>query len=120
MALSALGQDEKYKSVVGDAVEFLKKLQWDEGEGKDPATTLGGAGYDSKSRPDLSNSQIFLRTESRRCSEDDPPSRRGGVPVREPMPKPEKRTHTTVRGCKVNDGSFIYTAATGGVTKNHS
>ena len=47
--------------VIGDAVEFLKKLQWDEGEGKTPKDDFyGGAGYDSKSRPDLSNTQFFL------------------------------------------------------------
>src|SRR6266852_8316640 len=53
MALSEAKQDEKYKAIIGDAVAFLKKLQWDEEEGKDPSSDFfGGAGYDSKSRPD--------------------------------------------------------------------
>src|SRR5436309_1326566 len=43
------------------AAQFLKKLQWDEGEGKSKDSDFyGGAGYDSHSRPDLSNTQLFL------------------------------------------------------------
>ena len=61
MALQAANRPDKYRKVVGDAAEYLKKLQWDEGEGKTPQDTFyGGAGYDSKSRPDLSNTQFFL------------------------------------------------------------
>src|SRR5262249_47481995 len=60
MALSA-AKNDSYKAVIGDAVKFLKKLQWDEDEGKQPSSDYyGGAGYDSKSRPDLSNTQFFL------------------------------------------------------------
>src|SRR5579875_1604044 len=52
---------DSYKAVVADAAKFLRQLQWDEGEGKDKeADFYGGAGYDSKSRPDLSNTQFFL------------------------------------------------------------
>src|SRR5204862_5162064 len=61
MAMMAANQPAKYKEVVGEAVKFLKELQWDEGEGKNPKDDFyGGAGYDSKSRPDLSNTQTFL------------------------------------------------------------
>ena len=61
MALVEAKQDDKYKAIIGDAVEFLKKLQWDEDEGKTAKDDFfGGAGYDSKSRPDLSNTQMFL------------------------------------------------------------
>src|SRR5438105_9673269 len=56
MALQAANRDDRYKKVIGDAAEFLKRLQWDEGEGKGADNDFyGGAGYDSKSRPDLSN-----------------------------------------------------------------
>src|SRR5438067_6939402 len=60
LALTAAGRDS-YKAVVADASKFLRKLQWDEGEGKNREDNFyGGAGYDSKSRPDLSNTQFFL------------------------------------------------------------
>ena len=62
MALQAANRDDKYRKVIGDAAEFLKKLQLDEGEGKSPKDDFyGGAGYDSKSRPDLSNTQYLPR-----------------------------------------------------------
>jgi squalene-hopene/tetraprenyl-beta-curcumene cyclase len=61
MALAAANKDGKYQKVVGTAADFLKKLQWDDGEDKKPADDFfGGAGYDSKSRPDLSNTQFFV------------------------------------------------------------
>src|SRR5947209_14106121 len=54
MALVAAHQAGKYRRVIGDAAEFLKKLQWDEGEGKSRKDDFyGGFGYDSKSRPDM-------------------------------------------------------------------
>ncbi len=47
MALRAADRSGTYKKVVGDAVQFLKKLQWDESEGKGPESEYyGGAGYD--------------------------------------------------------------------------
>src|SRR5262249_8715368 len=60
MAMVSADRDS-YKKVVKDAIKFLKQLQWDEGEGKKKDSDFyGGAGYDSKSRPDLSNTQFFL------------------------------------------------------------
>src|SRR4051794_34171168 len=58
MALVAADRDS-YKKAIKDASKFLTQLQWDEGEGKKPSDDFyGGAGYDSKSRPDLSNTQL--------------------------------------------------------------
>lgn len=107
-----------YKAVVADAAKFLRGLQWDEGEGKQPGDDFyGGAGYDSKSRPDLSNTQLFLDAlVAAGISKDDPAF---------------KKARTFVTRCqnmkgegndqpwadKINDGSFIYSAAGGGQTK---
>src|SRR5947209_4894614 len=50
LALTAANR-ESYKQVIDDASKFLRKLQWDEEEGKDPKDDFyGGAGYDSTSR----------------------------------------------------------------------
>jgi squalene-hopene/tetraprenyl-beta-curcumene cyclase len=117
MALKAAKSD-KYKSVIGDAAKFLKQLQWDEGEGKGRGDDFfGGAGYDSKSRPDLSNTQFFLDA-----------LKAAGVPPDDPA---YQKALTFVSRCqnlkseandqpwagKINDGSFIYSAAGGGQTK---
>ena len=118
MALQAANKPEKYKAIVGDATKFLKQLQWDEGEGKKPEDDFfGGAGYDSKSRPDLSNTHYFIDA-----------LREAGVPADDPA---LKKAMIFVSRCqnfkgehndqpwagKINDGSFIYSAASGGSTK---
>jgi squalene-hopene/tetraprenyl-beta-curcumene cyclase len=118
MALSAANRADRYKKVIGDATEFLKHLQWDEEEGKAPRDDFyGGAGYDSHSRPDLSNTQFFLDA-----------LKAAGVPSNDPA---YKRALVFVSRCqnlkgenndqpwagKINDGSFVYSAAGGGQTK---
>jgi squalene-hopene/tetraprenyl-beta-curcumene cyclase len=118
MALQAANRADKYKTIIGNAADFLKKLQWDEEEGKNPDDDFyGGAGYDSKSRPDLSNTQFFLDA-----------LKAAGVP---PTDKAYQRALIFVSRCqnlksenndrpwagKINDGSFIYSAAGGGQTK---
>jgi len=118
MALTASGR-ESHKRVVADAAAFLRNLQWDEGEGKNRSDDFfRGAGYDSKSRPDLSNTQFFLDA-----------LREAGIPPTDPA---YQRALVFVSRCqnlkgehndqpwadKVNDGSFIYSAAGGGSTKS--
>ena len=88
MALQLAGQSEKYKGIVGDATTFLKKLQWDDGEGKTQKDDFfGGAGYDSKSRPDLSNTQFFLEALKSAGVPSDDPAFKKAVGVREPLPE---------------------------------
>ena len=121
MALAAAKRDAKYKPIIGNAANFLKKLQWDDGEQKGNADDFfGGAGYDSKSRPDLSNTQFFLEA-----------LKAAGVPSEDDA---FKKALVFVSRCqnfkseyndrpwagKINDGSFIYSAAAGGQTKVES
>ncbi len=117
MALMAADRDA-YKEVVGDAVKFLKNLQWDEGEGKDPKDDFyGGAGYDSKSRPDLSNTQVFLDAlVAAGVRKDDPALRKALVFVSR-CQNLKGENNDQPWAAKVNDGSFIYSAAGGGQTK---
>ena len=117
MALAASKRD-KYKPVLNASGEFLKKLQWDEGESKAAADDYyGGAGYDSKSRPDLSNTQFFLDA-----------LKDAGVPESDPAYAKASQFVSRCQNLKsefndrpwantINDGSFIYSAAGGGSTK---
>jgi squalene-hopene/tetraprenyl-beta-curcumene cyclase len=118
MALQAANRPEKYKAVVGDAVKFLKKLQWDEEEGKNPNDDFyGGAGYDSKSRPDLSNTQFFLDAlKSAGVPSDDPAVQKALTFVSRCQNLKSEFNDRPWAG-KINDGSFIYSAAGGGQTK---
>ncbi|HEV3237804.1 MAG TPA: prenyltransferase/squalene oxidase repeat-containing protein [Gemmataceae bacterium] len=117
MALVAADR-ESYKQVIGDAVKFLKKLQWDEEEGKNPSDDYyGGAGYDSQSRPDLSNTQFFLDAlKAAGVPKDDPALKKAMIFVSR-CQNLKGETNDQPWAGRVNDGSFIYSAANGGQTK---
>ncbi len=117
LALQAADRDS-YKQVVGDAVKFLKKLQWDEEEGKDPKDDFyGGAGYDSKSRPDLSNTQFFIDSLiAAGVPKDDPALRKALIFVKRCQNVKGEGSDQPWQE-KIDDGSFIYSAAGGGQTK---
>jgi squalene-hopene/tetraprenyl-beta-curcumene cyclase len=121
MALQAANRPDKYRKVVGDAAAFLKKLQFDEGEGKDPKDPYyGGAGYDSKSRPDLSNTSFFLDAlKSAGVPKDDPALQRALVFVSR-CQNFKSEANDQPWAAKINDGTFIYTAAGGGETKTET
>lgn len=116
-ALVAAGRDS-YKPVIADAARFLRKLQWDEEEGKDRKSDFfGGAGYDSKSRPDLSNTQFFLDALiAAGVPKDDPAFQKAAVFVSRCQNLKGERNDQPWAD-KINDGSFIYSAAAGGATK---
>jgi squalene-hopene/tetraprenyl-beta-curcumene cyclase len=118
MALVEAKQDAKYKAIIGDAVGFLKKLQWDEDDGKNPGSDFfGGAGYDSKSRPDLSNTQTFLDAlKAAGIGPNDPAMKKALVFVNR-CQNIKGETNDRPWAKLINDGSFIYTAANGGATK---
>jgi squalene-hopene/tetraprenyl-beta-curcumene cyclase len=117
MALQAADRDS-YKQVVDDAVKFLKKLQWDEDEGKDPKDDFyGGAGYDSKSRPDLSNTQFFIDSlVAAGVSKNDPALKKALIFVRRCQNFKGEGSDQPWQD-KKNDGTFIYSPAAGGATK---
>jgi squalene-hopene/tetraprenyl-beta-curcumene cyclase len=109
---------DSYKAVVADAAKFLRGLQWDEGEGKNKEDDFyGGAGYDSKSRPDLSNTQFFLDAlTAAGIPKDDPAFRKAATFVSRCQNLKGEHNDRKWAG-KINDGSFIYSAAGGGQTK---
>ncbi len=119
MALTAANRENRYKQVIGNAVDFLKKLQWDEEEGKGPSDDFyGGAGYDSTSRPDLSNTQFFLDAlQAAGVPKDDPAVKKALIFVSRCQNLKGEHNDQPWAG-KINDGSFIYSPAGGGQTKS--
>ncbi|VTS08318.1 prenyltransferase/squalene oxidase repeat-containing protein [Tuwongella immobilis] len=118
MALATANRQDKYKTVITDAVGFLKQLQWDDSENKtEKDDYYGGAGYDSKSRPDLSNTQFFLDAlHAAGLPKDDPAYKKALVFVSRCQNLKSEYNDQPWAG-KINDGSFIYSAAAGGQTK---
>lgn len=118
MAFSAADRHGKYKKVVDDAVHFLTELQWDDAEGKPRSDNFyGGAGYDSKSRPDLSNTQFFIDAlKAAGLPKDDPAFQRAVVFISR-CQNLKGEFNDQPWADKINDGSFIYSAAGPGETK---
>lgn len=115
MALSRANADGRFDDLIQQGQRFVKKAQWDEGEGlspKDPA--FGGAGYGSKSRPDLSNTSFFIEAlRSTGAPEDDPAIQRALAFVNR-CQNLESPANDTPFAPKINDGGFYYTPANGG------
>jgi squalene-hopene/tetraprenyl-beta-curcumene cyclase len=115
LALAACNTDGSLDDTIKAAADYMKHLQWDDGEGKGPADpAFGGAGYGKKSRPDLSNTQFMveaLRTIG--TSENDPAIQRAlaFVSRTQNLPGPH---NTTSFPEKNPDGGFYYTPAAGG------
>ena len=115
MAFSKANQDGKYTTLLTGAEQFVKKQQWDEGEGiKSDDVAYGGAGYGSKSRPDLSNTAFLIDAlRSAGAKEDDEAIQRALAFVSR-CQNLESAHNRTEFASKINDGGFYYTPAAGG------
>ncbi len=107
--------DGRYDGLIAGTQGFLRGLQWDEGEEKTPEDVFyGGAGYGSRSRPDLSNTSFFI--EALRDSgvpEDDPALQKALIFVSRTQ-NLDSEFNDQPWAEKVNDGGFAYTPALGG------
>lgn len=119
VALMMLSQvpDGSIEPVRRQAQAFLKRLQWDEGEGHTTESAwYGGAGYGRHRRPDLSNTQMMLDA-----------LHQSGLPPDDPaFQKALKFIERCQMLSEVNDqpfarhsrqGGFIYTCVNGGESK---
>lgn len=118
LALSQANADGRYNAAIKRAEEFLRDLQWDSGEGIETSDdTWGGAGYDSKQRPDMSNTQFLIEAlRSAGAAADDPALQKALVFVSRAQ-NLESPHNTLPWAGKINDGGFIYTPAKGGESK---
>ena len=115
MEFSKANENGLYDDLLKGAQGFVKREQWDEGEGiksEDPA--FGGAGYGSKSRPDLSNTAFFIEAlRSTGVPQEDPTIARALAFVNR-CQNLESPLNDTPFASKLNDGGFSYTPAAGG------
>jgi squalene-hopene/tetraprenyl-beta-curcumene cyclase len=108
--------NKRYDRVIKAGQDFLKTMQWDEGEGKSREDAFyGGAGYGgSNSRPDLSNTAFFMEAlRETGLPADDPNLQKALIFVSRCQNLKSEFNDQEWAG-KVNDGGFIYTAAQGG------
>ncbi len=118
LALSEANKDGRYDEVIKKAEMFLRGLQWDEGEGIETTDgAFGGGGYDSKQRPDMSNTQFLIEAlKSAGVAADDPAMQKALIFVSRAQNLESQHNQLPFAG-KVNDGGFIYTPAKGGESK---
>ncbi len=118
LALTKANKDKRYDKQIAKAVNFLKGLQWDQGEGLSSTDgSFGGAGYGSHERPDMSNTQFFI--EALRASgvpEDDTNIQNALKFVSRAQNMQSEHNKMPFAG-KIRDGGFYYTPAVGGETK---
>jgi squalene-hopene/tetraprenyl-beta-curcumene cyclase len=116
MAFQEANSGGRYDAIIKGGQSFLKTMQWDESEGKDPSDPYyGGAGYGGRNnRPDLSNTAFMIEA-----------LRESGLPADDPALQKALRFVSRCQNLKsefndqpwagkVNDGGFVYTAAQGG------
>jgi squalene-hopene/tetraprenyl-beta-curcumene cyclase len=118
MAFAAANEDGRYDSVIANATEYLKGLQWDEGEGIDQTDPkFGGAGYGRSQRPDLSNTSFFLDAlKTAGVPQDDEAFKNALVFVSRTQ-NLESEFNNTPFAALINDGGFYYTPAAGGTSQ---
>jgi len=119
VALIALAsmKDSTLDGKVKAAQEYLKKLQWDDGEGHEAASVwYGGAGYGKSKRPDLSNTQLMLEAlHDSGLSADDAVYKKAMVFVSRCQMLAATNDQPFARDG--GDGGFIYSPANGGESK---
>ncbi|HTU92651.1 MAG TPA: prenyltransferase/squalene oxidase repeat-containing protein [Gemmataceae bacterium] len=80
MAFAEANTKGQYDTVLKNATQFLRGLQFDESKIESGDAKYGGIGYDNKSRPDLSNTQYFLDAlQAAGVGKDDPAVKRALV-----------------------------------------
>ena len=115
LAFQAANDKGRFDKEVASALDFLKKLQWDESEDVQPDDVrFGGAGYGRSQRPDLSNTAFLLEALKAAGVGPDDPAMKNAVVFVSRCQNLESEHNTTLFASKVNDGGFYYTPAGGG------
>ena len=116
MAFHEANQGGRYDRIIKGGQEFLKTMQWDEGEGKGRESEYyGGAGYGgTNSRPDLSNTSFMMEAlHDTGLPADDPGLQKALIFVSRCQNLKSEFNDREWAG-KINDGGFIYTSANRG------
>ncbi len=118
VALSQADQSGRYSEILERAENFVKGIQWDEGEGKDPSDTFyGGAGYGSHARPDMSNTAFLIDALKQLGNSPDDEAIQKALVFVSRCQNLESPDNNTPFAAKIDDGGFYYTVADGGESK---
>ncbi len=115
LCFSEANKDGRYDELLKKADAFVKGIQWDGGEGKDQSDpAFGGAGYGSKKRPDLSNTNFLIDALKATGNDENSEAIKRALIFVSRCQNLESEHNTTPFSAKVGDGGFYYTPAAGG------
>jgi squalene-hopene/tetraprenyl-beta-curcumene cyclase len=115
VAFQEANKDGRFTNLIARAEKFVKDQQWDEGEGHEiDSPNYGGAGYGSRSRPDLSNTAFLVDALHTLGRGPDDPNMQKALTFVSRCQNLESKHNTTKFAPLVNDGGFYYTIAAGG------
>lgn len=115
LAFREANKDGRYNKLLKGADAFIKKDQWDEGEGKSKSDLeFGGSGYGSKGRPDLSNTSFLVEALKATGNAADSEAIQRALVFVSRCQNLETEHNTTPFAAKNPDGGFYYTPAAGG------
>jgi squalene-hopene/tetraprenyl-beta-curcumene cyclase len=110
--------DGRYDQIIAKADAFVKGLQWDESEDKDPSDfAYGGAGYGRHQRPDLSNTSFLLDALVAAGNDEDSEAIQRALIFVSRCQNLESEHNKTPFSARVQDGGFYYTPAAGGTSQ---
>lgn len=112
MAFHEANKSGKYDAVIKGSQNYLKKTQYDEGEGKGPDDPhYGGMGYGGgNSRPDLSNTSFMMEALHQTGIPADDPAMKKALIFVSRCQNLKSEFNDQPFAAKVNDGGFIYTS----------
>ena len=117
-ALVAANENDRFESELKRAEVFLKKMQWDEGEGVESSdVAYGGAGYAKHGRPDLSNTSYMLDALRDLGNDAEDEAIQKALRFVSRTQNLGGQGNDTEFAEKQGDGGFYYTPAAGGESK---
>jgi len=115
LCLTEANRGRRYATLIAKADAFIKGIQWDEDENKEPSdVAYGGAGYGSHKRPDLSNTGFLVDALRAAGNDADSEAIQRALLFVSRCQNLETEHNTTEFSTKNPDGGFYYTCAAGG------
>lgn len=110
LCFAAANGDGEFDADIKQADAFLKDLQWDESEDKDPSdASYGGGGYGRSKRPDLSNTSFLVDALKSAGNDGDSEALQRALKFVSRCQNLESPHNTTSFASRIGDGGFYYT-----------
>ncbi len=112
MCLTDANKDGRYNKILANADKYLRGLQYDAKHGVEKDNlNFGGAGYNEKRRPDLSNTAFLVDALKSAGAKPDDQALQEALVFVSRCQNLESEFNTSPLAAKVNDGGFYYSVS---------